>query len=133
MKRDTKEILRAYHLPHKIPATVCPLSNYKLKVFSKPGSTNIIKMLDLGLQVNVNSDDPAYFGGYVTENYLALLKWLAPGKAAGRPINLADIYRLCVNGFEASWLPPAEKMRFIEEAAGYFLRSPGLLYESLNS
>ena len=131
-KRDTEQVLQAYDMPHKIPATVCPMSNYELKVFSKPGLTNILKMLDMGMQVSVNSDDPAYFGGYVTENYLELLKWLAPGRGEGRSNNLVDIYRLCVNGFEASWILPAEKIQFIDEAAAYFLSNPGLLYRTLS-
>ena len=127
--RETAEIISAYHQRQKIPATVCPLSNYKLKVFSDPTETNIVKMLDLGIMATVNSDDPAYFGGYVAENYLFLLRYLAPGIAKSRPIDLADVYRLCVNGFEASWLGLAEKNRFVNEVVEYFIDNPGLLYK----
>lgn len=56
----------------QIPLTVCPLSNTKLCVFDDMSQHTILKMLDRGLKVTVNSDDPAYFGGYVTENFMAL-------------------------------------------------------------
>ena len=124
---DSPEVTRAYHMPHRIPLTVCPLSNYELKVFPDPASTNILRMLDRGILATVNPDDPAYFRGYVTENYLALLDWLGPGNPHSRPITPTDIYGLCLNGFEASWLPLEEKGRLIAEAADYFLREPGLL------
>jgi adenosine deaminase len=55
-----------------IPLTVCPLSNVKLKVFSSMAQHNIKKMLDLGLNATVNSDDPAYFGGYIEDNFTAV-------------------------------------------------------------
>ncbi|MGH8807374.1 MAG: adenosine deaminase, partial [Noviherbaspirillum sp.] len=54
----------------KVPLTVCPLSNVKLRVFDKPGDHNLVKLLDAGLMVTVNSDDPAYFGGYVNDNFV---------------------------------------------------------------
>jgi adenosine deaminase len=130
--QDSPEIAKAYHGPHRIPATVCPLSNYELRVFPDPRTTNILTMLDMGIMATVNSDDPAYFRGYSTENYLALLAWLAPGNPSCRPITLADLFRLCLNGFEASWLPLQEKRRLIEEATRYFLQSPGTLYRSLS-
>jgi len=56
----------------QIPLTVCPLSNVKLCVFKDMAEHNILKMLEMGVKVTVNSDDPAYFGGYVTENFAAL-------------------------------------------------------------
>ena len=56
----------------QIPLTVCPLSNIKLCVFNTMTDHNIKQLLDLGLCVTVNSDDPAYFGGYMTENFLAI-------------------------------------------------------------
>ena len=59
-------------IDEQIPLTVCPLSNTKLKVFEHMGQHNILDMLELGVKVTVNSDDPAYFGGYVTENFIAL-------------------------------------------------------------
>jgi adenosine deaminase len=54
------------------PLTVCPLSNTKLRVFEDMRQHNILEMLERGVKVTVNSDDPAYFGGYVSENFAAL-------------------------------------------------------------
>ncbi|MES2820506.1 MAG: adenosine deaminase [Pseudomonadota bacterium] len=59
-------------IDEQIPLTVCPLSNTKLCVFEHMGQHNILRMLEQGVKVTVNSDDPAYFGGYVTENFAAL-------------------------------------------------------------
>ncbi|MDC1386985.1 adenosine deaminase [Candidatus Thioglobus sp.] len=56
----------------QMPLTICPLSNVKLRVFDAMASHTILDMLDLGVCVTVNSDDPSYFGGYMTENFLAL-------------------------------------------------------------
>ncbi|WP_278438819.1 adenosine deaminase [Pseudomonas oryzihabitans] len=66
------ERLMARLVDQQIPLTVCPLSNTKLCVFDDMSQHTILKMLDRGLKVTVNSDDPAYFGGYVTENFMAL-------------------------------------------------------------
>lgn len=59
-------------IDEQIPLTVCPLSNTKLCVFEDMSQHNILQMLEQGVKVTVNSDDPAYFGGYVTENFMAL-------------------------------------------------------------
>ncbi|MFJ2367384.1 adenosine deaminase [Pseudomonas sp. NPDC087697] len=59
-------------IDEQIPLTVCPLSNTKLRVFDHMSQHNILEMLERGVKVTVNSDDPAYFGGYVTENFHAL-------------------------------------------------------------
>ncbi|WP_217476355.1 adenosine deaminase [Stutzerimonas stutzeri] len=59
-------------IEEQIPLTVCPLSNTKLCVFDDMSQHNILQMLEQGVKVTVNSDDPAYFGGYVTENFMAL-------------------------------------------------------------
>jgi len=64
--------LLARLIEEQIPLTVCPLSNVKLCVFDDMARHNILKLLDMGVKVTVNSDDPAYFGGYVTENFMAL-------------------------------------------------------------
>lgn len=114
-------IPKAYHCQyHKIPFTVCPLSNYKLKVFADPHKTNILQMLDAGIQCTVCSDDPAFFGGFITENYLGLIDWLGPQNTEYRPITLPDIKQLCINSFEASWLPPSEKQQHITDVNQYF-------------
>ncbi len=67
---DPKLIQRL--IDEQIPLTVCPLSNTKLRVFDDMSQHNILQMLEQGVKVTVNSDDPAYFGGYVTENFMAL-------------------------------------------------------------
>ena len=59
-------------IEEQIPLTVCPLSNTKLRVFEDMSQHNILQLLEQGVKVTVNSDDPAYFGGYVTENFMAL-------------------------------------------------------------
>jgi len=64
-------------IDEQIPLTVCPLSNTKLCVFDDMSQHNILQMLEQGVKVTVNSDDPAYFGGYVTENFMALHESLA--------------------------------------------------------
>jgi adenosine deaminase len=91
----------------QIPLTVCPLSNVKLRVFNKIADHNLKKLLYLGLCVTVNSDDPAYFGGYIYENF----------KAVKDALNLDnnDIYRLAKNSFTASFLESEEKQRLINE------------------
>lgn len=81
----------------QIPLTVCPLSNTKLKVFEKMEEHNLKKMLDAGLCVTINSDDPAYFGGYMNENFLATQK--------GLNLSLKDLAEIAKNGFRASFLP----------------------------
>ena len=71
----------------QIPLTVCPLSNTKLKVFEHMHQHNILRLLDLGVKVTVNSDDPAYFGGYIMENFRALQEGL--GMSQDQAIRLA--------------------------------------------
>lgn len=63
-------------IDEQIPLTVCPLSNVKLCVFQDMAEHNILRLLEMGVKVTVNSDDPAYFGGYVTENFAALQEGL---------------------------------------------------------
>ncbi|KRV68723.1 adenosine deaminase [Pseudomonas citronellolis] len=67
-------------IDEQIPLTVCPLSNTKLCVFEHMGQHNILTMLERGVKVTVNSDDPAYFGGYVSENFQALYEHLGMTK-----------------------------------------------------
>ena len=56
----------------RVPLTVCPLSNVKLRVFESIANHNLLQLLDAGLCVTINSDDPAYFGGYINENFHAV-------------------------------------------------------------
>jgi adenosine deaminase len=85
----------------RVPLTVCPLSNVRLRVFERMEDHNLKRLLHGGLCVTVNSDDPAYFGGYVAENYLAAYRALG--------LSRADIVQLASNSFEAAFLPQAEK------------------------
>jgi adenine deaminase len=89
----------------RVPLTVCPLSNIKLKVFDRIEAHNLKRLLELGLCVTVNSDDPAYFGGYVLENYLAVQQALDLSKA--------DVALLARNSIEASFLSAPEQRRWL--------------------
>ena len=96
-----------YLVAKQIPLTVCPLSEVKLKVFDNMKQHNLMQMLESGLCVTVNSDDPAYFGGYIEENFLALHQ--AHGLTA------EDMFKLARNAFKASFLDPAEKKKYLSE------------------
>ena len=91
----------------RLPLTVCPLSNVKLCVFEAMSQHNLKQLLAAGLCVTVNSDDPAYFGGYMTENYLAVQSALN--------LTPAEMVQLAKNGIEASFLEPAAKQRLFDE------------------
>lgn len=71
-------------IDEQIPLTVCPLSNIKLRVFDHMREHNILQMLERGVKVTVNSDDPAYFGGYVNENFQAMREHLGMTEAQAR-------------------------------------------------
>jgi adenosine deaminase len=101
----------------QIPLTVCPLSNVKLRVFPTLEQHNLKRLLDRGLLVTVNSDDPAYFGGYVADNYEAT--------AAALRLSRADVVTLARNSFIASFLPETEKRRHLE-VIRRFLDQPSL-------
>jgi adenosine deaminase len=96
----------------QIPLTVCPLSNVKLRGFESMENHNLKRLLDLGLCVTVNSDDPAYFGGYMTENFLAVQKALG--------LDLEDIRSLAQNAIQATFLGQSEKKILLDELGGYF-------------
>jgi adenosine deaminase len=80
----------------KVPLTVCPLSNVRLRVFPSLKTHNLKRMLQLGLRVTINSDDPAYFGGYIEENYRASAKALG--------LTPADLVQLARNSFLAAFI-----------------------------
>lgn len=88
------------------PLTVCPLSNVKLGVFERLEQHNLKRLLDAGLCVTVNSDDPAYFGGYVLDNYLAC--------ASALRLSRAELAQLCANSIRASLLAAEEKTQWLE-------------------
>lgn len=91
----------------QIPLTVCPLSNLKLCVIDDMKEHNIVQLLDAGLLVTVNSDDPTYFGGFLNENFEALHTSLN--------IDEKTIRILAANSFKASFLPQEKKQVFIEQ------------------
>lgn len=95
----------------QIPLTVCPLSNLKLRVVDKLEKYPLKKMMNKNLLVTINSDDPAYFGGQLNDNYLKLAKAL----------NLTnnDIHQLAKNSFTASFLSDSEKLSYIKQVNDY--------------
>lgn len=95
-----------------MPLTVCPLSNIKLRVFDKHADHNLLKLLDAGLTVTVNSDDPAYFGGYVNDNFVQMFEAL--------PLQKDHAYRLARNSFAASFLDAATKQKYLDEVDAFF-------------
>jgi adenine deaminase len=95
----------------QIPLTVCPLSNVRLRVFPNLRSHNLKQLLDRGLLVTVNSDDPAYFGGYVGDNLLAV--------ATALDLSRDDVVRLARNSFVASFLPEEQKRAHLQEIARF--------------
>ncbi|TKB04146.1 adenosine deaminase [Alteromonas portus] len=101
------QALMAYLKEKQIPLTVCPLSNLKLCVIDDMKEHNIVQLLDAGLLVTVNSDDPTYFGGFLNENFEALHTSLN--------IDEKTIRMLAANSFKASFLPQEKKQVFIEQ------------------
>jgi adenosine deaminase len=94
----------------RIPLTVCPLSNVKLRVFQKLSDHNLRKLLGAGACVTVNSDDPAYFGGYMNQNFLET--------AAALGLDIAEVKKLAENSFEGSFLDSSEKDAWIRKIRG---------------
>ncbi|WP_338468199.1 adenosine deaminase [Novosphingobium sp. ZN18A2] len=97
-----------HHLARdQITLTVCPLSNLRLCVIDRMEHSPVKAMLEHGLKATINSDDPAYFGGYVNDNFRAV--------ADALDLSAAQIVELCENSFSGSFLPEAEKARLIAE------------------
>ncbi|MHB8476877.1 MAG: adenosine deaminase [Steroidobacteraceae bacterium] len=95
----------------RVPLTVCPLSNVKLKVYDRIENHSLKRLLERGLCVTVNSDDPAYFGGYVLENYLAVERGLG--------LSRDDLTLLARNSIEASFLTDSAKQRWFAAIDDY--------------
>jgi adenosine deaminase len=89
--------------------TVCPLSNLKLKVFPALEAHNLKRMLEAGLRVTINSDDPAYFGGYIAQNYLQTAEALG--------LTRADLAQVARHSLEASFTTPAEREPWLTRLA----------------
>jgi adenine deaminase len=96
----------------RIPLTVCPLSNLKLCVFPKLADHNLRELLEGGLVATVNSDDPAYFGGYMNDNFLQTF--------AATGLQARHAYQLAKNSFEASFIDAAARQRYIERLDATF-------------
>ena len=92
---------------NQVPLTVCPLSNIKLKVFDKLYDHNLKKMLDKKLMVTINSDDPAYFGGYLNQNLIET--------QAALNLSFEDIKTLLINSFKSSFLSEERKKEYINK------------------
>jgi adenosine deaminase len=127
--RDSLEILGVRRIDHgvrcledpdlvsllvaeRVPLTVCPLSNVRLRVFGAMADHPLRRMLDVGLAVTVNSDDPAYFGGYIVENYRAVTEALG--------LTRGDLYRLAANAIEGSWATRQRKDALVCELDGLY-------------
>ena len=91
----------------QIPLTVCPLSNIKLRVFNKLKEHNLKKMLDEKLMVMINSDDPAYFGGYINDNLIE--------SQIALNLSMDEIKTLIINSFKSSFLSKEEKKKWISK------------------
>ncbi|MEZ8413414.1 adenosine deaminase [Vibrio splendidus] len=95
----------------RTPLTVCPLSNTKLKVFDTMQEHNIVELLRKGLCVTINSDDPAYFGGYMNDNFLAV--------ANAHPLTKNELAQFSINAVEASFISPHAKEDLIAQVRQY--------------
>ena len=98
-------------IAEKITITVCPLSNLKLCVVKNLTDHNIKRMLNQGVCVTVNSDDPAYFGGYMNDNFIAI----------DTALNLTsdELKQLAINSFNASFISDDEKQYWISKIKAY--------------
>ncbi|MEB3120615.1 MAG: adenosine deaminase [Snowella sp.] len=110
------ETLVEFLAKNRIPLTVCPLSNVKLCVFKTMQEHTLKKLLDRGLCITINSDDPAYFGGYLTENFQAIQEGLG--------LTNLELYQLAKNSFKASFLSSIEKEKFYQELDSFMAQYP---------
>ena len=101
----------------QVALTVCPLSNIKLRVFDRMDQHNLAALLDAGLLATVNSDDPAYFGGYMNANLIAVFEAL--------PLGLQHAHRLARNSFAAAFLEGEAKRGFLDQVDAWFAAHAG--------
>ncbi len=113
VRSDEDPDLIARLVRESVPLTVCPLSNVMLKVFQRMEDHNLKKLLDRGVCVTVNSDDPAYFGGYVLENYLAATRALG--------LSRANLTQLAHNSIAASFLSDPDKALWAKRIDAYVM------------
>jgi adenine deaminase len=105
------EALMQRLVDEQIPLTMCPLSNVKLRVFERMEQHNLKRLLERGIRVTVNSDDPAYFGGYILENYRAVEQALG--------LSRAQLKQLAENSIQGSFLGEQDKRRWCEAIQRY--------------
>ncbi|ONF43862.1 adenosine deaminase [Marinobacter lutaoensis] len=101
----------------RMPLTVCPLSNVKLKVFENMQAHNIVELLRQGLCVTINSDDPAYFGGYMTDNFLAV--------AEAHTVTRQELAQFTLNAIEASFVSEEHKQAMAEKVRRFLAENGG--------
>ncbi len=98
----------------KMPLTVCPLSNIKLCVFDDMSQHNIVSLLRKGVAVTINSDDPAYFGGYMTDNFKAV--------SEAHEMTHQELAQLTINAIDASFIDESTKREYRSRVADYVAR-----------
>lgn len=101
VRSEEDPVLMQRLILEKMPLTVCPLSNLKLHVVQDMAEHNIRRLLQQGVHVTVNSDDPSYFGGYMNDNFIAITEAL--------DLTEDELKQLAINSFEASFISDAEK------------------------
>ncbi|MDB5794360.1 MAG: adenosine deaminase [Noviherbaspirillum sp.] len=97
---------------NKVALTVCPLSNIKLRVFDRMADHNLPELLNAGLTVTINSDDPAYFGGYINDNFIQAFEAL--------PLERRHAEQLAHNSFSSSFLDASAKQMYRKEVDAFF-------------
>ena len=107
VRSEEDKQLIARLIAEKMPLTVCPLSNLKLCVVNDMKEHNIRRLLQQGVHVTVNSDDPSYFGGYMNDNFIAIQRAL--------DLSNEELKQLAINSFEASFISDQEKQKWIAE------------------
>jgi adenine deaminase len=113
--QSTKDALLMQRLAKdRIPLTVCPLSNHKLRVYSNLADHNLGQLLDAGLCAMVNSDDPAYFGGYINDNFTQTF--------AATGLTAQHAYQLACHSFEASFISVEQKRHYTDRVSEVFER-----------
>jgi adenosine deaminase len=105
--------LVAYLRVHQVPLTVCPLSNIRLRVFDSMAEHNLKKLLKAEIRATVNSDDPAYFGGYIEDNY----------KAAQQALDLTrqHLRQLAENAIQSAFIDADRRQQLLSELARFSL------------
>lgn len=105
-------LLTAQLVHAQMPLTVCPLSNIKLCVFDRLEDHNLLQLIDAGIVVTINSDDPAYFGGYLNDNFVATFEAL--------PLDVRHAEQLARNSFKAAFIDASTRQKYLAEVDTFF-------------